>query len=821
MRKLVLFPIVLLSITSALAQPAQRTLEAKRTTKEIVIDGKLNEEAWKDAAIVNDFTEFKPVPGRKERPEIRTEAFIVYNNDGIYFGGTCYEPTRDSIQAELSGRDGFGINDYICIAFDTYYDKLNGFEYFITPLNEQWDAKITSSQNIASEDFSWNAVWVSAVEIHDKGWTFEIFLPYSAIRFSRQRLQNWGFNVTRRRRKAESQTVWNPVDPTLNGFITQEGVWKGVSNIKPPLRLQLYPYLSFYENHYPASQPGQQNWTKQLSGGLDMKLGLNQAFTLDVTLVPDFGQVQSDNQVLNLSPFEIRYNENRQFFTEGTELFMKGNLFYSRRIGGRPINLSAAYNAIGSNEKLMINPTESKLINATKLSGRTGSGLGVGILNAITRTQYAIIEDSITGKTRKFETDPATNYNILVLDQNLKYNSSVSFINTSVLRGGGEHNANVSAALLSLNDKHNMYNLRGNVAISHLDHKSKQGSSTGYSHSIGFNKTSGRFLFGFGQDLTDTRYSSNDLGYLTNSNFLNHNASAVYRVTQPKGWYNRMSFNLSAGINRLFKPVDDITTMYQDAKVSFSFTAQHKKMFSFSVYGSWKPSHNDFYEPRLYGWIFKRNNSLSMGSWIETNAAKKYSLYAEFADRRFFHFYNGNNSNIVINHGYRFNPRFSIRHSIEKNIQSNSVGFTKVLDNQNILFARRRVSIISNIINLKYSFTNKMGLAFRARYYSSIVENKDFYLLNKDGSLTPKNDITRNYNRNVNYFNIDMVYTWQFAPGSFVNLAWKNATVHSSDTADTGFWENLQKTLTANQNNNFSVKIIYFLDYLHLKKLRK
>jgi len=149
---------------------------------------------------------------------------------------------------------------------------------------------------------------------------------------------------------------------------------------------------------------------------LDVKLGLNQAFTLDATLIPDFGQVQSDNRVLNLTPFEVKFNENRTFFTEGTELFGKGNLVYSRRIGGTPIHLYDAYNELKANEKVLKNPTESKLINASKISGRTKNGLGIGILNAITRPQHAIIQDLENGSIREFETDPLTNYNIFVLD---------------------------------------------------------------------------------------------------------------------------------------------------------------------------------------------------------------------------------------------------------------------------------------------------------------------------------------------------------------------------------------------------------------------
>ncbi len=804
------------------AQIVHKSLDAKRTSKPVVIDGKLNEPAWGDASKLDDFTEFRPVIGRKERPEIRTEAFIMYDDAGIYFGGTCYESSPDSISKELSGRDGFGANDYIGLIFDTYHDNLNGFEYFVTPLGEQWDAKMTSNQNSnnGGEDFAWNAVWKSSVVIHDKGWTFEVFLPYSAIRFSKDKVQDWGLNITRRRRKVETQNTWSAIDPNKNGFLTQEGLWKGITDIKPPLRLQLYPYFSVYQNHFPANVADQKNWTNQVSGGMDLKLGLSQAFTLDATLIPDFGQVQSDNKVLNLTPFEVKFNENRQFFTEGTELFSKGNLFYSRRIGGTPIKLYDVYDDIKDGEEILKNPSESKLINASKISGRTSKGLGIGILNAITKTTYATIQNTETGEIRKFETDPTTNYNIFVLDQNLKHNSSVSFINTSVLRSSKEYNANVSSALFSLNDKKNNYTFAGNAAISYLDFKGMgNDNSTGYSHSFKFGKTSGRFTFQASQELTDTKFTSNDLGYFTNNNFINHYAYVGYRFIKPKGWYNRMNFNLNLSSSHLFSKIGDIDTKYQNSRVNFNFNAQHKKIFWFGIFSNFIPSQNDFYEPRVTGRYFKRGSSMGYGGWLETNNAKKYSGSIEVFNRSYFNFYKLNLSEVSFSHNYRFNSKFSIRHSMDIATHNKGLGFTTILDDKSI-FAIRKVKSIDNTLNLKYNFTNKMGLTFRARHYASVVNNKEFYVLNTDGLLSKRPDITQNLDRNVNYFNVDMVYTWQFAPGSFLNVVWKNATVHSSNDANVAYLENLQNTLQSDQNNNLSLKVIYFLDYLQLKKLR-
>lgn len=153
---------------------------------------------------------------------------------------------------------------------------------------------------------------------------------------------------------------------------------------------------------------------------MDVKYGISAAFTLDMTLIPDFGQVQSDNQVLNLSPFEVKFNENRTFFIEGTELFSKGNLFYSRRIGGQPLHYWDVQDNLASNEHIVSNPAAPKLINATKISGRTAIGLGIGVLNAVSNAQFATIEDN-TGKIRTEETSPLTNYNINFFNVDMVY----------------------------------------------------------------------------------------------------------------------------------------------------------------------------------------------------------------------------------------------------------------------------------------------------------------------------------------------------------------------------------------------------------------
>jgi hypothetical protein len=646
-----------------------------------------------------------------------------------------------------------------------------------------------------------------------------MFIPFSAIRFGKKEVQDWGLNITRRRRKTEQQNTWNPIDPNVNGFLTQEGIWKNISNIKPPLRLQFSPYFSVYANHFPQNKPGQKNWTSQVNGGLDVKYGINQAITLDATLIPDFGQVQSDNQVLNLTPFEVKFNDYRNFFTEGTELFSKGNLFYSRRIGGSPIHLYDVYSKTDSNETVVKNPTESKLINATKISGRMQNGLGIGILNAVTKEQYATIENTNTKEKRKILTDPLTNYNVLVLDKTLKNNSSVSMINTNVWRSGPDYDANVTAGLFELNNKKNNWNLGGKLAMSNrFGYLPGDNTQTGFSHELHIAKTSGRFNFNLSQERTDTKYNSDDMGYFTNNNFLNHYLYMGYKWTEPKSWYNRIFLNFNSNFSVLSKKIAPIDKTYQSARINVNSNVQSKKLWWIGSHVDYSFEQQDFYEPRAEGWYFKRGASIGLGSWFESNASKKYSWSAETFVRSYINFYNSFAADISIRQNMRFNNKFSLTHRISFEPRFNNIGYTYVSGSSDINFAKRKVNTIEHILSAKYSFTNKMGITFRARHYLSTVDNKEFYILQRDGNLLLHQGFQPDANQNVNFFNIDMVYTLQFAPGSFLNIVWKNATQQFNNDVESGYFKNFHNTISEDNNNNLSLKVIYFFDYLSLKK---
>jgi Domain of unknown function (DUF5916)/Carbohydrate family 9 binding domain-like len=800
-----------LQVANAQTTAPKREIEAVRSTSAIKIDGELNDEAWKTAPIATNVVEQRPQFGRQPEERIKSDFYILYDDNAVYIAGFLHDSSRDSIATELVGRDEVGVNDFAGVMFDTYQDEINGVGFYVTALGEQYDCKYS----LGNEDGSWNTVYETATRITDNGWTFEMMIPYSALRFSKEKVQSWGINFVRRRAKTGQQYMWNPVDPNKFGLMNQAGTWKGIQDIKAPVRLSLSPYFSTYLNGAPTAN-GKKDWSTAVNGGMDVKYGISKAFTLDMTLIPDFGQVQSDNQVLNLSPFEVRYNENRSFFTEGTELFNKGNLFYSRRIGGIPINYGVPGNLTGAT--VLENPRETKLINATKISGRTAKGLGVGFFNAITKPQHALVELG-TKEQVEIETSPLTNYNILVLDQTMKNNSSVSLINTNVLRQGSTYDANVTAGLFDIYDKKINWNGWGKVATSRIMGREKPGATeTGYNYELNFGKFRGPFNFEIHQFLADEAYDQQDMGYFTNNNYLNRGFGAWYKFNKPKGIYNNIFVQMSGTWSQRYKP-----RAFQYLSLNLNANSQLKSLWNVGVYANLLSEKQDFYEPRVEGLMFKKPDSWMSGFSVSSNSAKRYAVGMEYFNT-FSDKYDANTFEYFLSNRFRFNDKLTVSLGTYNVVAKNDVGFAKTIGtqpNRYPIFGLRKQHTSENTFNVKYNFNNRMGLTFRARHYWSKVDYQRFYNLKSDGFLEDLGVADNSADNNANYFNIDMVYTWQFAQGSFINVGWKNSAESFDENVSKRYYYNLNEMLRNPQQNSLSVKVIYFLDYATWKAKRK
>jgi Domain of unknown function (DUF5916) len=803
----------MLLTATAFSQTEKKKIAATRIAGTLKVDGILDEPSWKTAPVADKFTALRPTPFKPENPDNRSEMYFLYNDEGIYIGGYFHEKFKDSIASELVGRDGFGNNDFAGVIFDTYNDKINGFEYFVTPLGEQFDAKQAPNPNGDSEDFSWNAVWQSAAKIHNDGWSFEMFLPYSAIRFGKKSVQDWGLNIVRRRQKSGEQLFWQSIDPIANGFLTQEGFLTGLTDIKPPMRLQFSPYFSYYHDK-PA---GADKFKSRVGGGADVKYGLNQAFTLDMTLIPDFGQVVTDNRILNLTPFDVKFQENRPFFTEGIELFNKGNLFYSRKIGVEPRYSRSDPNH--PSDELVESPGQAKIINATKISGRSQSGLGIGVLNAVTQNQYATYYDTTAKTNYKVQSMPLTNYNVMVFDQTMKHNSSVSFVNTNVWRSGSAYEANVSAFLFDLNDKKNKWNFGGSASVSNLLGKGGK-NITGYAHSFYFGKTSGKLNFNVWQELSNAKYDKSDLGYFTNNNTMDQGVWVGYNWIKPKKWFNNLRLNFNSFYSRLVTPIDILKRkemMFQSAGGNINMNGQTKNLWYLGANVNWGFNYNDFYEARVPGRVFQNKGRIGMVFWWNSNEAKKLSWGGEVFTGTGGIFKRKSIAPMLFGK-IRFNSKLSINNSLSMDFQKDNVGWAAIDNTGAIIFARRDLRTVENILSAKYNFTNRMGITLRSRHYWSKVAPQQFYQLDEYGKLnTPDVAFTKNVNQNYNFFSTDLVYTWQFAQGSFINVVWKDISDSFNRDFEKNYFTNFHKTIRSPQSNSFSIRVIYFLDYLTAK----
>lgn len=801
-------------ILFSLKSYTQKEIFAKKKVQSINVDGVLDEVEWQNASWSSGFTQMRPFPGKI--PSQKTKVSILYDEEAIYFGIKCFDHP-DSISKVLSIRDDFNPNlDVFAIFIDTYQDQLNGFMFALTSRGVQLDSKIFNA------DFNdlLNLVWRSKVKINDNGWFAEVKIPFSALRFPKSEVQNWNINFGRQISRFREEVTWSPVNPDLENYLLESGQLKGLKDITPPLRLALIPFFSSYNSFSKESNP-----VSTITGGMDVKYGINEALTLDVTLLPDFGQVVFDQQVLNISPFEIRFNENRQFFTEGTELFNKAGLFYSRRIGVQT-PLKVYESKLNTDEQLKEIPNSVPLLNASKISGRLNNGLGIGVFNGITAEQKATAFNIYDSSERQVTISPLSNYNVIVLDQNLKNNGFLTFTNTNVWRAGNFYDANVSGLNTSLNSKNNDYFVEANAVISSInDHDNILG------HTLGFRsgKQRGNFTFGIGYYEESDTYDPNDLGFLRANNSRVGDLYIGYRNFNPKiKKLNKYFTNASISNEWLFAP-----NLFGGSFWNANATAITNSFNAFGIRlnGTINES-NDYFEPRgniIGEEKFIRPVWTSTRAWFSSNYQKRVAadigIGYVFVERN-----NWWEWNYDFESRFRITNQLFIIHFWQQRFQNNSEGYavsfgTPEMIHDGIIFGNRDRINTTQTIGLDYTLTNRVGITFRLRNYNAIIKYNSFSELLNNGRLRSLsqysgNDLNGNsvYDINYNAFTIDMLFRWVFFPGSEINIVWKNSVFSQDDRVTQNYWKTLFSSLEDGPMNTFSFKIIYWLDAQYLKK---
>ncbi|QCE43195.1 protein with DOMON-like ligand-binding domain protein [Psychroserpens sp. NJDZ02] len=814
MKPYLLFLFAIIMSYQSIAQD-KKSYQIKRTDYPPKIDGILDDKAWTDAQIATDFTEFKPDVGDTATADKKTKVRMTYDDSGIYVAAYCYDKPED-IMRQFTQRDNFGQSDFFGLIFNPNNDAQNNTEFFVFSSGTQADA--VESPNYG-EDFGWNAVWESSTKIVEDGWIVEIKIPYRALRFTQQEDPTWGIQFHRHYRKTREQTTWNAIDVTKGNVGLYNAELKGITNITPPTRLSFFPYASGLVSTYDGETDS------DFAAGLDIKYGITENLTLDATLIPDFSQAGFDDVQLNLGPFEQQFSEQRQFFTEGVDLFSKGNLFYSRRVGNSP---SGRLN-LNDNETIQEYPEKVQLLNAVKVSGRTKNGLGIGFFNAITEKTEVSITDAETGGKRSQVVEPLANYNIMVLDQQFNKNSSVTLINTNVTRDGDFRDANVTGLLLDLVNKNNTYGAVAEVKMSTFNDVPDK--DNGYNAQFAMGKNSGKLRYSIDYSYADENYDINDLGILFRNNYSNYGADISYRTFEPSKNFNNTYLGAWLNYEQLANP-----NTFTGANTGIEFNGQTKTLHNLGINSNWNIGKQyDYFEPRNgFDSYFLTENYAQTNMWISSNYNLFFAIDANLGYGRLFNETRKNFNNVWfgLNPRFKFNDKFLMVLGYDYDNYTADRGYVNGQEiDDRILFGQRDRIDMTASISGSYNFNsfNALTLSFR-NYLSTVTYDNNLYVLQNNGTLIESDIYTKNTissdpdfdpDINFNTWNLDLSYTWQFAPGSQLTALYRNQIFNLSNNSEASFFDSTDDLFKQKQRNTFSLKLVYFIDYSDLKNVLK
>jgi len=425
----------------------EKIVQAKKSNEKIRIDGILDEDVWGGDGY-SDFVQSEPIDGGE--PTEKTEVWIAYDESFLYVAARLYDSEPNKIVSRLVRRDEIVDSDCFEFAVDPYFDRRSGFLFVINPSGSIADAII---YNDSWRDFTWDGVWEGKTKIDERGWCVEIKIPFNQLRFPKKEIYTWGVNFHRfiKRKNEMDNFVWIPKGE--RGYVSHFAKLVGIENIKPGRLADLFPYSVGRFENYPSEPGNPFRKGNDLFGGagIDFKIGLKSNLTLDATINPDFGQVEVDPAVINLTAFETFYMEKRPFFIEGANIFDFGyggaenyitlnwgnpSFFYSRRIGRAP-------QGYVSTDGHVISPDRTTILSAFKITGKL-SGWNLGFINAITAREYAEVD--LNGERYKEEVEPFSYYGVLRTQKEFNEGrQAIGLIATSVLRD--IRNENLSSIL--------------------------------------------------------------------------------------------------------------------------------------------------------------------------------------------------------------------------------------------------------------------------------------------------------------------------------------------------------------------------------------
>ncbi len=564
----------------------KRTYTSKKIENKeavIAIDGELNDSVWGSVEWQDDFIQHEPYEGVS--PSQKTSFKILYDDNNIYFGIKAFDTNPDSIETRLTRRDDMD-GDVVGVQIDSYFDKLTAFTFLVSAGGVKTDMLMANDGE--SEDMSWDPIWFVKTKIIEVGWTAEMKIPLTQLRFDSDSSLTWGLQVIRLLYRKQELSLWQHIPVESPGWVHLFGEVDGISGIKPRRQIELAPYAVTSYNTYESEDgnPYMDGKDWKFNAGLDGKIGITNNMILDFTVNPDFGQVEADASQVNLTAYETYFEEKRPFFIEGKNIYsfsVSGvdggdmsaeNLFYSRRIGRRP----QGYPDLADNEYAKV-PEFTTILGAAKVSGKTKNGLSYGILESVTQEEKAEID--FEGEKRYETVEPLTNYLVgriqkdfgkgktilggMITSTNRRINdSTLNFLRTSAVTGGIDFTTTwkdkdyyftlntmfsqvqgSEEAMLLTQESSARYFQRPDAQ--HLEIDSSMTSMFGHAGSMRFGKQGGGHI-NFGAILTwkSPGFEINDVGFVMSTDEILPIVYIGYRIWEPFSIFRQMNININA-----------------------------------------------------------------------------------------------------------------------------------------------------------------------------------------------------------------------------------------------------------------------------------
>jgi hypothetical protein len=838
-------------------------ITSRLVTAKPVIDGKLDDECWKHGTWAGDYHQFTPNEGAK--PTYPTEHNIQYDDKNLYIAFRAYDKDPKKIHRYAGVRDEI-VGDMVGVNFDSYHDYRTGFEFTVSAWGQKVDLVLFNPNNW---DFNWNAVWKTKVGMEDSAWVAEIEVPLSQLRYSNKDEQVWGMHTWRWIDRFQEESNWEKQTKTGPGMLYNYGDFIGIKGLKKSRRLELQPFV--LGNLKTMEEEAGNPYTKDGrawggNAGLDAKIGVSSNFTVDLTVNPDFGQVESDPSVMNLTAFETFYDEKRPFFLEGLTIFDykfdDQTLFYSRRIGHSP-SLT-----VGSDDSHFVkSPDMTTILSAAKFSGTTSNGLSVGLIQSVTSNEFARITD-LQGNETKQKVEPLTNYTVARIQKGYNSGNTViggmvtstnrfikdedlQFLSQDALTGGldllhhwkdkeffvsakmmGSYIKGSQEAITALQESSARYFQRPDA--DYLNYDITRTSLSGLGGRIEVGKGSmGFWKYSASLSMLSPGLELNDLGYMKRADEILQTNNISYLITKPVSIFKTLSVGFVQSNTWNFNGT------YLGSSGEILFSSMFKNQWSLTAQSTY---YTKAYDTRILrgGYDMMMPSKLQLLGTLSSDPSKKViaSIESIYGSRA-----SNSATDFMIMPGISVRPLSMLKISINATYEGSHDELQYVTTKDLLTAGKRYIlgTIDQKTLGLTFRVDLNLSPEFSIQYYGSpfiskgvyselkrvtnpgakkyedrfavyqdpVYYNGEYELYDFDGGWPEVYTVT-NPDFNFHQFRSNLVAKWEYRLGSFIYLVWSTEKTENNDSSTSTFGDSFKMLRSVFPKNIFLIKLNYW-----------